>query len=912
MHIVYLKNYMKVGTKRKIIIFIAGILFFLTIFPLLFNFHGNIHGEEFTASFLADINPPVTTKEYGNPFYEDVRGEWINASTKIWLNATDDDTGVNYTHYEAWLDSDGDGIFETMEKNVTIYDGGVGDYNPSYGMISTFFTLSNSCHHEITFYSADYAGNIESYMPSSLQVEWNYSFQPNGNRMVDEGRMVFGSSPAIANLCINEKGGEPDANLEIVCGSDELGNYYPALGKYSSDGIWRCFDSTGTVEWATLTKTDQARSSPAIADIDGDGDLEIAGGTTSGWFAEVMSCNGSFIWTFPKALDNQHVGGGPHVWHSSPALADVCAFPGGGFDGLEVIIGDNPHGKVWCFDGDNSDGINNGIIFQQSYFPNFPLYKLNQEGVEGIDWDPIWIFNATGRIIASPAVGDVDNDGDLEVVIGSLDGKIYVLTAFNGMMEWDYLTGAGVFSSAAIANLDLDSKLEIVVGSNDTYLYCLDGEGGLQWRYKTNGAIYSSPAIGDVDGDGELEIVFGSLDTYVYCLDSAGNLEWKFKTNAPIYSSPALAKTRDVVPYQMDWPMFRHDVNRTGFYGDTMGPLDVFIGSDDWNLYWIHGIDGTLYDSFTAKGPIHTSPSISDIDGDSSLEILFYDWGDEDTTSIPNATDVFWCLSYTPYKEVNRVYVDVDPPVLEKEVGEPKEVVGDDYYITSSTPITIDGYDEGCNGGSGLKSIEYRIWWNGSWSSWVQISPGTTIYLTQPCTHYLEIRLTDNVKNIIVDNETFHVDHAPDLSILKFDNPDPVQAGGILTYTINVTNTGNADAVVIVDDYDESILTIIDADGGMDNGDTITWDGGITIPVSGSIEYTITASVKSPLPDGTIFYNYVDVTCNEGVSDYDEEDTTVESAPVLTILKFDNPDPVQAGGILTYTINVTNTGNADA
>ena len=37
-----------------------------------------------------------------------------------------------------------------------------------------------------------------------------------------------------------------------------------------------------------------------------------------------------------------------------------------------------------------------------------------------------------------------------------------------------------------------------------------------------------------------------------------------------------------------------------------------------------------------------------------------------------------------------------------------------------------------------------------------------------------------------------------DLAITKTDSPDPVVAGGLLTYTINVTNNGPADATEVV------------------------------------------------------------------------------------------------------------------
>ena len=70
----------------------------------------------------------------------------------------------------------------------------------------------------------------------------------------------FGSSPAIADLgpLVNSGGGEPDVDLEIVTGSDEL------WGPSGSAGVWRAFDSSGFLEWQTGTHTDEARSSPVM------------------------------------------------------------------------------------------------------------------------------------------------------------------------------------------------------------------------------------------------------------------------------------------------------------------------------------------------------------------------------------------------------------------------------------------------------------------------------------------------------------------------------------------------------------------------------------------------------------------------------------------------------------------------
>ena len=77
---------------------------------------------------------------------------------------------------------------------------------------------------------------------------------------------------------------------------------------------------------------------------------------------------------------------------------------------------------------------------------------------------------------------------------------------------------------------------------------------------------------------------------------------------------------------------------------------------------------------------------------------------------------------------------------------------------------------------------------------------------------------------------------------------------------------------------------------------------------------TYGVTVIGPLPDGAIITNAdYGVTCAEGVSATGSPVTsTVQGMPALNISKTATPDPVQAGGILTYTIVVQNTGNADA
>jgi hypothetical protein len=444
-----------------------------------------------------------------------------------------------------------------------------------------------------------------------LVEDWRYDMQSLYSNL------MFGSSSCIADLDVNNVGGEPNSDLEIIVGSDEYYNYYPELGAYAR-GIWRVLDSQGNLEWAKDTGTDESRSSPTVADMTGDGYLDIIGGTTSGWNVEVIDRFGNFIWTFPWPPQ----GGGPFMWHSSPAIADVDPSVGG----MEVFIGNNPYQSVWALDGDNSDGVDDGITATDAW-----IYG----GVEGVDWDVLWKFQTNGIVYSTPALGDVDNDGGIEVVIGSADGNIYILDGVSGVQEYSYATSGIVHASAAIANLDSDPYLEVVIGSVDGKVYCLQWDGivgTVEWTYNTGSPIYSSAAIGDIDNDGNLEIVDASSNGDIFALDTSGMLEWIYSTGSYIVSSPALANRFCTNTYDAEWPMFRHDKERTGYYGSGSSSfgLDIYIGAYDHYLYLIDGggggwSGGTLIDRFLTYGHLYTSPSVADVDGDKKLEIVFYD-----------------------------------------------------------------------------------------------------------------------------------------------------------------------------------------------------------------------------------------------------------------------------------------------
>jgi hypothetical protein len=125
----------------------------------------------------------------------------------------------------------------------------------------------------------------------------------------------------------------------------------------------------------------------------------------------------------------------------------------------------------------------------------------------------------------SPALGDVNGDGKLDIVAIHQSGSnnLHCLksdgTELAGFPITVTLKSAAVSPSPALADFDNDGKLEIVVGSNEfdpsqskVYVYRWNGTLYPGWPQSTNSDTESSPIVADFDADGHPDIVYGGQD----------------------------------------------------------------------------------------------------------------------------------------------------------------------------------------------------------------------------------------------------------------------------------------------------------------------------------------------------------------------------------------------------------------
>ncbi len=367
----------------------------------------------------------------------------------------------------------------------------------------------------------------------------------------------------------------------------------PTTGLIKGPGYRKTRNPGGTLEWHYVAGGHI--STPALSDLTGNGRLEIIFATDND---QVICLNnaGEYQWSYPMVIDGSEAGPmcdfQPPKFFSSVTVGDLD------IDGTkEILVG----------------GMNE-------------LHCITPTGAQK------WVHTGA-NYYATPAVGDINDDGYLEVVAASdkpggfANNYAYVEGIwYNGLSMWTHGFVNGeppfVISSPCLADIDGENEterfMETSVGQHDYLFNILDVNGNMVFQEGGMSAheSYVSHCMANITGDKRLEIISGTGESVsgkfgnVQCINQDGTVLWTCGSDYGGGGDPAEGPTRLVASAPA-----LGDV-------DASGVFDVIFGSDNGYLYRVNADDGEVMWYHQTGGKIQSAPALFDIDTDKLLEYV--------------------------------------------------------------------------------------------------------------------------------------------------------------------------------------------------------------------------------------------------------------------------------------------------
>ncbi|MCU0644252.1 MAG: T9SS type A sorting domain-containing protein [bacterium] len=240
-------------------------------------------------------------------------------------------------------------------------------------------------------------------------------------------------------------------------------------------------------------------SNATFVDIDNDADLDLFIGIETGNLSFFRNTGSATTPIFTLETE------------SLISVADRCT---------PIFADIDDDGDFDFFSGEREGNLN---LFRNTGSATNPIFALETNNFAAIDVG----------LLSTPALADIDNDGDLDLFIGERDGNINFYrntgTATNPIFTLEtenYATiDVGLFSTPTFTDIDQDGDLDLFIGENSGNINFFRNTGtptnpalSLETESFTllDTGYESAPCFVDIDGDGDDDFFAGEFDGGLY------------------------------------------------------------------------------------------------------------------------------------------------------------------------------------------------------------------------------------------------------------------------------------------------------------------------------------------------------------------------------------------------------------
>ena len=262
------------------------------------------------------------------------------------------------------------------------------------------------------------------------------------------------------------------------------------------------------------------RNMPSFTDIDSDGDqdlfITVLGGiggiqlVNNFYFYENVSEGEESNYNF---ITNDYLNTIDYLSDTCPTLVDIDS------DGdQDLFIGQK-------FTTDTTPFNGRIIFYLNTGNGNTPIFTL---------YDEEFLGNQLGTDLC-PHFGDVDSDGDYDLLIGTYSGDIKIFKNIGNKYNFNFTYHSTIetdsnfwFSVPALFDIDLDDDLDIILGNiygdlrlykqNESFSFLFESDNFQDISVE----YYSAPYFFDVDLDDDLDLVVSGRDTHKTFLNNNG------------------------------------------------------------------------------------------------------------------------------------------------------------------------------------------------------------------------------------------------------------------------------------------------------------------------------------------------------------------------------------------------------